>query len=266
MKNLALGLFTLVVIVAAAFAPSGAAAAPPDDDWKYKFSIYGWLPDIRGTLNQEDPETGNIVKIDADTLLDNLDMTAMLAFEARRGERWSLLADMIYLDLGAEESGAVTVPDVPDLVLDAEARLDLKGWIVSLGGARRVIERERGTLGVTFAVRYFNMDSDLDLRLEGPIPPELSQAAFADEATLWDGVVGIRGQLHLGKHWYVPYHLDAGTGESDFTWQAMAGIGYRFRWGNVLGVYRGLGYEQGSRKPFEDFTFAGPALAVVLRF
>ena len=266
MRTKALIILILAGLVAAAVAPAEAAGAAPDDARKYKFAIYGWLPDIRGTLNQEIPGSGDTLAIDADTLLDNLDMTAMLAFEARRGEHWSILADLIYLDEGAEASGVVTVPDIPELVLDAEARLDLKAWIVSLGGARTIVERERATLRVLFAVRYFNMDTDLDLRFEGEIPPELSQANFTNEATLWDGVIGVQGRLHLGKHWFVPYHLDAGTGESDFTWQAMAGFGYRFRWGSVFGVYRALEYDQGSSKPVEDFRFAGPALAVNIRF
>jgi hypothetical protein len=173
---------------------------------------------------------------------------------------------LVYLSEGAERSEAVTAPDIPGLVLDTEARLDLRAWIVGVGGARTYVDRDRGSLSVLLGVRYFSMDTDLDLQINGPLPPELSTATFSEEADLWDGVAGIRGHVRLSEHWFIPYHLDAGAGESDFTWQAMAGVGYRFRWGNLLAVYRGLGYDQGNDKPVEDFTFAGPALAVTFRF
>ena len=46
--------------------------------------------------------------------------------------------------------------------------------------------------------------------------------------TNWDGIVGVKGRWHFGAEhrWFVPYYVDIGTGDSDFTWQAMAGIGY----------------------------------------
>ena len=45
----------------------------------------------------------------------------------------------------------------------------------------------------------------------------------------WDGIVGAKGAFALGdKHkWVVPYYVDIGTGDSDVTWQAELGVGYR---------------------------------------
>lgn len=34
--------------------------------------------------------------------------------------------------------------------------------------------------------------------------------------------------------WFVPYHFDIGVGESTLTWQAAVGLGYAFRWGDVV--------------------------------
>ena len=33
------------------------------------------------------------------------------------------------------------------------------------------------------------------------------------------------------REWFVPYYADIGTGQSDFTWQAIGGIGYAFSGG-----------------------------------
>jgi len=84
---------------------------------------------------------------------------------------------------------------------------------------------------------------------------------------LWDGVVGFRGSARLGAgNWFVPYYLDAGAGTSKFTWQGLLGIGYSFRWGDLLLVYRYLTFEQGDDKPVQRLEFAGPALGATFHF
>jgi hypothetical protein len=258
----------VILVIAAAMlaaAPAGAAETGGEDGWEFGLAIYGWLPDIEGSLSQEIPGQGSELKVDAETLIDNLDMTAQVAFEARRG-RWLILANVLYLAEEAQESDAVKVPGIPGLVLDTDARLDLSSWITGLAGGRVLAENDRVTLSALFGLRYFTLDTDLEIQIDGPLPGPLPTRRFSQEVELWDAVVGLRGRIHLGEHWFIPYHLDAGAGDSDLTWQALAGFGYRFRWGSVMAAYRSLNYDQGSDKPVEDFTFAGPALAVTFRF
>ena len=57
-----------------------------------------------------------------------------------------------------------------------------------------------------------------------------------------------------------------GTGDSGLTWQAMAGLGYTYRWGEILGVWRYLDYDLESGSAFESVTFSGPAFGVTFRF
>jgi hypothetical protein len=45
---------------------------------------------------------------------------------------------------------------------------------------------------------------------------------------------------------HVAYYTDIGAGQSDFTWQAFAGVGYRFAWGDALTGCRHL---KGSTTP-----------------
>jgi hypothetical protein len=61
-------------------------------------------------------------------------------------------------------------------------------------------------------------------------------------------------------------YLDAGTGDSDFTWQAMAGVGYQFDWGATVLSWRHLDYEMESDATIENFAFSGVLLGVTFRW
>ena len=69
-----------------------------------------------------------------------------------------------------------------------------------------------------------------------------------------------------GSNWYIPYYFDIGTGNSDLTWQGMLGVSYRFGWGEIMLSYRYLYYDMDESKLFEDLTFKGPALGLMIRF
>ncbi len=64
----------------------------------------------------------------------------------------------------------------------------------------------------------------------------------------------------------MPYHVDVGTGESSFTWQAMVGLGFSFGPVDVLGVRRYLDYDLGDGTPIQSIDFNGPAVGVTFRF
>lgn len=83
-----------------------------------------------------------------------------------------------------------------------------------------------------------------------------------------DAIIGVRGQHAFGttNQWFVPYYLDVGAGDSDLTLQVLAGIGYRFRWGEVVGAWRYLAYDLPSDKAIADVNFNGPAVGAVFRW
>ncbi len=68
------------------------------------------------------------------------------------------------------------------------------------------------------------------------------------------------------SQWFVPYYLDIGAGDSDLTLQVLAGIGYRFSWGEVVGAWRYLAYDLPSDKAIADVNFNGPAVGAVFRW
>jgi hypothetical protein len=85
---------------------------------------------------------------------------------------------------------------------------------------------------------------------------------------LWDGILGIRGAVGLGEKskWAIPYYLDIGTGTSALTCQAVAGIEYRYSWGELQLLYRYLYYDMKGDKLLQNVSLNGPAFGVNFRF
>lgn len=65
---------------------------------------------------------------------------------------------------------------------------------------------------------------------------------------------------------FVPYYVDFGTGESDFTWQAMAGIDDSCKHWDVVAAWRHLDNDMGSGRPLSELSRNGPQWAVAYRW
>jgi len=247
-----LGVIVIAVTIAAATSVSA------QDGWEFDLAIYAWLPTIEGKLAYDLPGIGDTIEIDPSDLLENLQFTAMVSFAARH-DRWSILGDVIYLKEAASRNRTLDIGDGINLRADFE----LKSWITNFAGAYDVARSERSTLGVLVGVRYFSMDTRLSLSSDGPLD---LHAPLEEASSLWNGVVGVQGRLGLAERWYVPYHLDIGTGDSDLTWQAMAGVGYNFKWGSLALLYRYLDFDQGNEGAVQSMSLAGAEFGVVFRF
>ena len=244
-------------------------AAPPSvlsedsytgDDWQYAASLYLWAAGIKG-----ETATGEEVDISFDTLISNLNMAVMGNFEARRSE-WSVLADVVYLNVGDDGDGRVPVTTRSGVTLPVkiDAGVKIKGWVLSLLGGYNVQDTEQASVDLIAGARYLGLTLDFDLGLQSqrfgrPIDTHASEG-------VWDAVAGVRGHANLGGNWYLPYHLDAGTGQSDLTWQAAGGVGYRFSWGDVNLVYRHMEWDFSSDTAIDDMRFSGPLLAAKVHF
>lgn len=94
-----------------------------------------------------------------------------------------------------------------------------------------------------------------------------NRSAHASETdSVWDGSVGARGEPRLDDRWYLPYHVDVGAGESDLTWQAILGIGYRFDLGDLVLADRHLDYDFKPGFPLKETSIGGPGLAARIHF
>lgn len=250
----------------------GASAA---DEWKFQATLYGWLPDVEADSNLP-PITGQTgsTQVDASTILDSLQGVFMGTLEARKG-RWGGFTDLIYLDLSDSKTGArpftvggrlITVPG--DAVMTAD--YSLKGWVWTLAGEYAAIETPGHNLNLFGGFRYLTLEQKFNWAFSGnvgPIQLPLRQGALSSEDDFWDAIVGVHGQVRLGQGgWYLPYYLDVGTGSSDWTWQALAGVGYEFNWGSLLLAYRYLDYEFPDNKALSNLTIDGGLIGVSFRF
>ncbi len=158
-------------------------------------------------------------------------------------------------------SGPVQVP------VSSSTRSDLEGGVWQLAASYTVSQNERSRFEVLGGVRYLTVKAEAGWQLNGPVGLFPQAGSLSQEAELWDGIVGVRGRLALAEgRWFAPYYLDAGTGSSDLTWQALAGVGYAFDWGDLLLAYRHLSYQQGDDKLIQDLSFGGPGLGATFHF
>ena len=265
------------VLAAALATPMALLALPAHaqgaDPWRFEASVYAYLPTISGSTVFPQNDAGSGVSIDADTILDNLKFTFMGSFEARRGSL-GLFTDVIYMDVGNSTSdyrqftvGGLPVPGEANTHVD----YDLKGWVWTLGGVWAVSAEPAATLDLLAGARLLDIEQTIGWDITGNVGTvPLPERAGSSEVGLsnWDAIVGFKGRLALGSEgkWFAPYYADIGTGESDFTWQGMGGIGYSFKWGDVVAAWRYLDYDMESGDKVESLDFNGPAISAVFRW
>jgi hypothetical protein len=248
------------------------ADSVPAEHWSFTLTPYVWLPTVHGTLNFNAPPPAAgapSVALEPSRYLNNLDLALMLGFEARKGD-WSVLTDAMYLEFSNEKAAVRTVSGPGGIVqvpVNSNTSVGIKAAIATLAGGYTVARADSGTLDVIGGVRYMTMEASLDWQFAGSIGlmPQAGSTSQRDE--LWDGIIGVRGRLNWGgSKWFTPYYLDVGTGSSALTWQALAGIGYSFGWGDVILTYRYLAYDMKDEKLLQNTSFGGLALGAAFHF
>ena len=154
----------------------------------------------------------------------------------------------MYLD--AEDSAAIA----PGL----NASVELTNWIITPLVGYNLVDTGKSRLDILGGARYLYMKADLRVDALG--------VRAEDFGSNWDAVIGARGVVDLTEKWHLIGYLDIGTGESDLTWQAMAGIGYKFKWGHVNAVYRYLNWDFDDNPAVDDLDISGPAVGIKFVF
>ena len=262
--------------LAAVFASTGALAqqgAGETGAWQFGVSIYGWFPDIAGETVFTRPGGSSDFKIDIENILDNLEFTLMGSVDVRKG-RWGVITDVIYMDVGASDSGtreASIGGGQRPVNATANVNLAIESWIWTIAGYYRILEQNGGNLDLLAGGRYLDVDQSVNWNVTGNIGSiPVSDRAGTASAKLsnWDIIFGLKGRFAFGarKTWFVPYYFELGVGDSDFTWQGIAGLGYAFKWGAITAVWRYLYYDLPSDKPIKDMDFSGPAVGITFRW
>jgi len=263
LRNILPGIALIALMVFGAVPGLEAQSPSQSDDRKNALHVYLWGAGINGTLGYGLDDQS--FEISLQDLLKNLNMTGMLAYRRDIGD-WSILIDLVYLDLRGSESNSVTLPIGDGPMFEADADLEIKSWVGGLYGGYVFSRSQASKHQFIFGARYFSMSTDLHLEVVGPGGNSLFNRSFSPSVKLWDGVVGIDGHLGLGGRWHLPYHLDVGAGNSEITYQALAGVALEFRWGDLSLTYRYLYYDEGEGGLIKDFSIKGPVLAAGFRF
>jgi hypothetical protein len=247
-------------------------ADEPTDDWQFRVLGYAYVPDIGGTAFVPAGDAADI-EIAANDLVDNTHAAGMAAFEAQKG-RFGAFVDLIYMNAGdsihdSPTIGAGSLPLPPGIT--ADAKLDVEATVFTIGASYRAVATGAVTLDVFAGARQLDATTTLHWSFSAPFgpfagPAQSGKASVSGDG--WDGIAGIKGELAFGdeRRWFVPFYADAGSGDSDLTWQAATGLGYRFDRFEVIGTWRYLRYEFDAGSRLEDLDLNGPAIGVSVRW
>lgn len=260
--------------------PAQAQTVPrPEPGWQFSVTPYAWVPSIDGTFRyqlpgQPGPESAD-VGADNISVLEALNFAAMVAAEARY-QRYSVLTDLIYLNLGAQSSKLRQVNYTGGAGVAASAdrgtASSLSGSLWTLMGGYTITQGDWGHVDGMAGFRLFSLSAETNIRLSADVAGPGGSTSFSrsarlsDSATLFDGVLGVRGRFVIGNGFYAPYGFDIGAGSSAFTWQASAALGYQNGWAGVALGYRHLSYEQSGNKLVQELAFSGPFLSLNFSF
>ena len=268
----------VLCVVASASVPMPAAAQSTQSDpepgkWQFAATIYGYLPTIGGNLHFPAGSGGSTIDVDANTLLRHLKMTFMGAFDAHNGQ-WGVFTDVLYLDVGGSKSqtrdfslGHAGLP----ASTTADLNLDLKGLVWTLAGEYRIVSDPTWSVDALAGARMLGIKPRLDWSISGdlgPIDPSGRSGSKQISSNLWDGIIGVKGRYAFGddRRWGIPFYLDVGTGDTQLTWQAAVGLSYSYKWGDIIGMWRYLDWNNNSSKQIESLNFNGPMLGATFRW
>jgi hypothetical protein len=272
-------LVAVAALAAAPFLPSltfadsvTTEATRGDQGWKFGALVYFYYASVGGQATLPNGGTADVT-VDASDLLNNLKFGFLGSVEARK-DRWGVFSDLIYMDVGQFRSqyhdfaiGHVGLPaDV-----SASLNFDLKSILWTVAGTYRAVDSSGAVLDWVAGARLLDAKVSLDWTLNGnigpiPAPGRAGTSVVSDHYV--DGVVGLKGRLAFGTdhRWFVPYYGDVGTGDSDLTWQVMSGLGYGFKWGEVIGAWRYVDYKFKSDSALSSETMNGPLLGAAFHW
>lgn len=248
-------LVTAGILVGSLLFAQGVVA---EDDWGLDLEVYGWLPII-----EFESETGEKGKITRDDLLDNLDLAGFWAARVHKG-KWSLSSDFVYFRISKEEDVPL-LPVVPSL---AELRkAGMQAWIISPVIGYTIHETDKQSVELYAGGRYLwiGIDATIDINPLLPGQPSTSKKESPSDSN-WDGIIGVRGHYQLDDKWFIPYSVNAGTGQSDFTWEVRGALGYRFEHLDAVAGWRYLYYDIGSDTLLKTLDVNGPYVGAIFHW
>jgi hypothetical protein len=242
-----------VLVCLLALLPSAARAG----EWEWELSPYVWATDVTFDTSVND---SSVVDTEADfsDLIDKVDVGAIVRFEGSR-DRVGFFVDVFYVSLSDEKTVG------GDKVIDTGATVetDLDQLIAEAGGFYRVAGDESG-LDILFGARLLALSVDIDYEF-----PNIADRSLSEDSDLVDGFAGLRYRGRLGDRWLGMIRVDAGTGDTDLSWQGIGALGFSLGESrkNALWIgYRHLEYEQESGSGVTEVELAFSGFLLGFRF
>jgi opacity protein-like surface antigen len=229
---------------------STAVTAPESSPWEFRVALYGWAEGIEGdvgVLGRTAP-----VDISFSDIIEDLDMGFMGAFEVGR-DRWSFIADFVYADIGAKET-------IRAFTVDFSQEQFLGNFTVNY----ELFNNDAVTIGLYAGARVNALD--IDLSISGPFgfnPNRSTSESWVDP------IIGARFGAALSEKFICFASGDVGGFgvSSEFTWQALAGFGYRVTENGTIALgYRAIGTDYTNGGFTYDVTASGPVLGYEYKF
>lgn len=263
---------------------SSPAASSASGRTTVAFTPYVWLTSINGTMGVR----GVSADVDA-SFLDILDKSE------------SIIGLMGALDVEVDRfvlqfNGAFSQAEVPDErgraingpsggsgTVDTQLNAVAKNlWVEGFAGYRLLDTTQAGetpsrfTLDAFGGLRVTDMQIDLDVTANanatlptGEILQAGIQRSLSEGQTWVEPIVGLRGAFQLHENWVFSLRADVGgfgVDNSDFSWQVVGAVGYRWRrdqWTySVFAGYRALGQDYSSSTFTWDAVTHGPLLGM----
>ncbi len=257
-------------------APAAAQSAQPgweSPKWHFAATLYGYVPTIDGKVNYAEDSRVSDIHVSMNDVLSHLKMAFMGTLDVHNG-RWGIFNDVFYADLGGVKSrgrdfsiGNIGLP----ASTTTDLSLDLKTTIWTVAGEYRLATDPAWTVDLLAGARLLDIKPTLGYSITGDVGPVVLPGRSGTKKvseSLWDGIVGVKGRYAFenDRKWFLPFYLDVGTGQTKLTWQAAAGVGYGYHWGDVVAIWRYMDWNAKSGKSVENLNLNGPMIGVTFRW
>jgi len=233
--------------------PEGENPVQSPSGWQFIFAPYMWAAGISGDVGQFGLPPVNLNQSFGD-ILSSLDIGLMAVAEARY-DRFSLQSDLSYVQT-TENS------NTPLGVFATSVKVRSRSFRGALLGGYELVNTDRVRLDA--AAGFQVLSAETRLTFTGGV---LGGTSRSDGETRVDGLAGLRARATLTPKLYMSGWAYAGTGQSDFVWDVMGGVGYNFtdRFSSFLG-YRANGVDFSDNGFVYDVVQQGPVGGLIFRF
>jgi len=227
----------------------------------YRFSIYAWGAGISGKT-----QSGKSFDVSFKEVLDNIRFTYMGSFAVMKDD-WSLIADLIYLNMDQKSSSTIYLPVENNqriLKISDKIKLDTSGTVINLLFDKNLLIYRIIKLNYILGTRFLDLDSKLQIKLNSIIGNYKIKDKLS--TSVLDAVVGIQGKVIFNEQWSLPYYFDLGTGQSKNTSQFVAGITSSYEKFSIDLLYRSIKWKFKSKELLKNIEFKGPMLGFIYKF